>query len=124
MQSKKKKKIHEINLHIYPQKVWFVKKKDNEMLKCFEWAPGIALEPDECPCVYTNVKHKKTEIYGALISLHGYEAESTIVHECIHAALGVFKEIGVEDMFENQKPFCYLTEYIFEELCKILKDNR
>jgi len=69
------------------------------------------------------IKEKKnTKTY---IILREDACKSEIVaHECIHLTYGVLDEVGIPYDYINQENFAYLFEYIFKEVCDILKQAK
>lgn len=47
---------------------------------------------------------------------------STLMHECSHASLYVFKELGLNPFDSNGEYFCYMNENLFKELSEGLYD--
>jgi hypothetical protein len=45
---------------------------------------------------------------------------ATIMHECNHAAMYALDTCGVPISKPNSEIFCYVSEYIFKQTCKIL----
>ena len=46
--------------------------------------------------------------------------QSTLVHECIHAAVEILTRVGIDPLSNDAEPLTYLSEYIFEHISREL----
>lgn len=62
---------------------------------------------------------------GSVIYLIGVFNNSltTLVHEVCHVAISIIRRAGFRPENGNGEPFCYLTDYLFQELSKYVKSS-
>jgi hypothetical protein len=131
------KRIYEINLQIYPRKIWVVDLRGVECIECF----------------IKTLKFKTKRIDGSFKLIHdGYKSDyfdnvrasvieaisskndigiivfllnpcdvSSIVHESVHIADYVFESLGMiaQDYSGRNEQYAYLVEYVFKEINKL-----
>ncbi|MCU7521627.1 MAG: hypothetical protein HF312_15515 [Ignavibacteria bacterium] len=64
--------------------------------------------------------------WNRVIWLDGFKGQNTIcdlVHECVHAANGIYAAINANPDTENDEPFAYLVGHIFEQCINILSQR-
>ena len=133
-------RITEINLHIYPRKIWVVDLRGVECIECFVKSLKFktkrldgAFKP-----MYDGYKSDhfdnaksfvieatKNEYFGIVIFLLDRSDVATIVHESVHIADYVFESLGMiaQDYSGRNEQYAYLVEYVFKEINKVYENN-
>lgn len=122
---KKKAKIHEFDLDIYPRKIWVTFSCPKEVLNDFFEENFEGLDYT-CDAATYSCRRLKPDIKaGELILFENKKAMTTgnIAHEACHAALDIIQYIGGKVDFDNQEYFAYLVGYI-AKCCQQVKDNK
>ena len=130
------KRIHEINLQIYPRKIWVVDMRGVECIECFikslkfktKRTDGtFKLMHDSYKSDYFDntkslvIEATKNEYFGITIFLLEKTDLSSIVHESVHIADYIFESLGMngQNYSERNEQYAYLVEYVFKEINKI-----
>lgn len=124
--------VTEINLEIYPRKVWIVDmrgvvdcKKLNFKTKRLD---GTFKKADNWE--FENVKSLVVEAtrngkFGTVIFILEETDIDSIVHESVHIADYVFESLGMEAQSYSGKneQYAYLVEYVFSKINNIFSKN-
>lgn len=122
--------IRELDLKIYPTKLWLAKYSDRKKIKsrfidCNEDELDLSV-CDSAEGITFNViernikKGEKGRDFGPLIALSKDISEGNIAHEAAHAAVIICDELGIKIDINNDEPFCYLIGFITSEIRKFL----
>lgn len=117
---KRKIKLHEFPLGIYPMKIWIAITNESKL-------DGFTLSDiDDCTDAVVEVAHddinNKGGVFIRFVSKKAMTT-GTIAHESTHAALCVIDYIGAKVDISNQEYFCYLVGFI-AKCCQQVKDNK
>lgn len=47
--------------------------------------------------------------------------DSVLAHECVHMAMQILEDRGIESKCGNNEPLAFLVEYLFDEVKKVVK---
>ena len=124
--------IYEFDPLIYPRKIWITydatAKELNEMFPEGD-GTGKVFSDDDLKDSYGaeySVGIIKPERQGGfLLRFPNKETmiSCNIVHECIHAATGIFRYIGASVDVDNDEPFVYLVSWLVK-CCEKLKEEQ
>jgi hypothetical protein len=107
--------IEEFDLDMYLCKVWISIGADNAtLINMFnEDFANINTSKSRAFTAFT-IRTKPDTRKGILLYFKDSDkmTVSTIVHEAIHAALGIYANIGAQVDLVNQEPFAYLVDWI------------
>lgn len=119
-------KIHTISIELYPRKIWIVECDSyGELNQRFIHNNGDSIDynPDhvDAEC-FGEVKDKKTLLYGILMVYSDPRdvVSKIICHESCHLSSLLLKELGDEESNGLHEHYCYLSEYIFDKISKII----
>lgn len=123
-----KLKVHEFHPQIYPRRLWVIKGGlPGDIKDMFSQRDGkeIDFEVDDCDAVTYSVMLKENKKYGELIWYpeEGKIDTEKISHECVHAAMDIFGDIGAEVDIENQEPFAYLAGWIADCIDQVVQNR-
>lgn len=112
---KVKHKLVGYKVEPYPRMLWIC--SDIEKVKSlFTPKGGSWGDYSDCDaCVY-GVRRNSDQSFGYLVWCEEGVPDSTILHECGHVALHIFQDIGEEEIFNAQEPFCYLLEWVYSKI--------
>jgi len=135
------KRTHEINLQIYPRKIWVVDLRGVECIECFIKSLKFKTKRTDgtFKAMYDGYKSDyfdntkslvieatKNEHIGIIIFLLDKTDLSSIVHESVHIADYVFESLGMiaQDYSGRNEQYAYLVEYVFKEINKVYENNK
>lgn len=122
--------VSKIKISLYPRIIWIVKSESYEELNDnFIMADGSLIEyyPErvyaEC---FAPVKRKGSDYVGVLMAYSDPNEVSnkTICHESGHLGSLLLRELGDESSNGLNEHYCYLIEYIFGEIEKIINKDK
>lgn len=136
------KRIHEIDLQIYPRKIWVVDLRGVECIECFiktlrfktKRADGSfkLMRDGYKEGYYDNTRASVVEAidskyYAGIIVLIFNTCDiNSIVHESVHITDYVFESLGMnsQNYSERNEQYAYLIEYVFSKINKIYTNNK
>jgi len=136
----KSSRLTEINLQIYPRKIWVVDLRGVEYIECFikplkfktKRTDGtFKLMHDGYKSDYFDntkslvIEATKNEYFGIIIFLLDKTDLSSIVHESVHISDYIFESLGMiaQDYSGRNEQYAYLVEYVFKEINKVYTKN-
>ena len=137
----KSSRLTEINLQIYPRKIWVVDLRGVECIECFiktlkfktkRLDGTFKLVCDGYKSDYfDNVRASVIEAIsskndiGIIVFLLNPCDVSSIVHESVHVADYIFESLGMssQNYCDGNEQYAYLVEYVFKEINKVYTKN-
>ena len=122
--SSKKTIIHEFDPCVYPRLLWVVKGGTLEGIKETLEITALEDEEDSCGAVTLPVRRKSDNRLGYCIwfpKSSDMRRGDWIAHECTHAALCIFDDVGARVSYEDQEPLAYLVGWVFECVDEVRK---
>lgn len=121
-------KVYELNLHLYPRKVWVVVGMSvEEISRRFSTRNNNDVYlSDTAIATVISVNRRTDNRMGELIRISqvDYMTVGAIAHESLHAAMDICSDLGINPTYEEQEPLAYLVGYIAEFVGKIVKEVR
>lgn len=127
----KKLEVHEFDLTPYKRKLWVVKNGDAKTLnESFNDKENKPLEN-----YFLDIKYfagyvsekvlikKDTGYFGIVVNITSGIKNKEIAHEAIHVVGTLFGNVGVDFDFNNQEPFTYIAEYVYDCIEKVAKNR-
>lgn len=135
-----KKRIHEIDLEIYPRKIWVVDLRGVECIECY--INGLKFKTKRTDGTFRkicdgyksdyfdNVRASVIEAIsskndiGTIVFLLNPCDISSLVHESVHIADYIFESLGVvaQGYSGRNEQYAYLVEYIFNKINQVYDD--
>ena len=136
------KRIHEIDLQIYPRKIWVVDMRGIECYECF--IKSLRFKTKRLDGSFKSMHDGYTEDYfdnvrasviesisskndiGILVFLLKSCDISSIVHESVHIADYIFESLGMngQNYSDRNEQYAYLVEYVFNKINKVYENNK
>lgn len=117
-----KAKIYEFDPVIYPRKLWVATGNMEEVLSNFEYTDGTPITLKEKGFFGVTVgflTDKKHEKLGVLVYLRHIERPAQAMHEAIHAANKIFRDLGITFNLDEDEHYAYFVSWICECIDKV-----
>lgn len=102
---------------IYPRKVWVAAGDPDKVISKFKYSDGGPLKIQQngfFGVTFGNVVYKKHALLGVLIYIRYIETPSQAMHEAIHAANKIFRDLNINYTLNDDEHFAYFAQWICE----------
>ena len=119
-------KIYTFNPQIYPRKLFLIidGKYNPDDDFCFPDSSPIGID-NYIALTFPSIKKSDSGELGVLIVLKNKQTkQSDIAHECVHAAMSIFNDLGINIDTDNQEAFAYMVGWCVKSINSVLKGRR
>lgn len=119
--------IKEYNSVIYPRYLWIATGDIKEVMSKFEYDDG---EPLKCKekgffgVTFGYVCNKEREKLGVLVYFRHTEGLSHAVHEAVHAANKIFRDLNITFNFDEDEHYAYFVSWIVSCIEDFFKESQ
>jgi hypothetical protein len=130
------KRIIEIDLRIYPRKIWVIDLRNIECIECFIKTLKFKTKRIDGSFKLISdgfksdrfdgskslvIEATKNDYIGIIIFLLDRSDISSVVHESVHIADYISESLGIvgQNYCDGNENYAYLVEYVFKEINKV-----